>query len=874
MLTCFGKPTEKSGCTFPGRRSPGRCWTSLPTPCRITTNSSWKKEETHDEGKTLSQNILDKLVALGLNDRDIKMRDYPSDGSSGSHYADGSTADYYGILRYARQRGVLGIIVEHAFIDNSHDWNMLSNESTLKAMGEADAAGIAETFGLRRDDKWIKDEKGWKYQIDGITQHGWQRADGVWYWLDSSGYAATGWKKISGTWYYFDESCAMVRGWLELNGVRFYLAYSGAMATGWKQIDGSRYYFDSTGAMKTGWQTISGTRYYLDPETGAMATGWELVEGTWYHFAASGAMERGWLELGSTWYYLDADTGAMATGWRDVSGIRFYFDPETGAMATGWKELSGTWYYLDPSGALRTGWKKLSGIWFYFHPETGAMATGWLDAPDGNRYYFDASGAMRTGWLKLDGTWYYLDESGAMATGMRLIGADVFYFDASGAMKTGWVSIGDYWFYFEGSGAMAYDKWVGDYYLLSDGTMATDMWIDGYYVGPDGKWVPDKQPPEPGPGPDEPMDVDDLIDLYLSFQHFSRAALIDLLVTDDELSLSEEEVAAAVDAYVERTGLDWNEQALAAVKDLLVYNHMSYDRVKFDLVQYYSFTEDEATYAADNCGADWNEQAVLTIEEIYQLNGGSSAPFSPGEVITLLTSPVSDEGGIGFTDEQAAYAVEHMDIDWNAEAVRQAEFMVANPDMYGTVTRAVISDVLESGLFTSEQIDFAIENADIDWVAQAEVSAKELMVGYEEEGTYYWTTRDGLVTDLVDYYEFTQEEAEAGVDAADIDWVNQASRYTMSYIDFDGRVDGYSYAEILDLVIAYFDQKTAEEGIARCNIDWVSEAKAAIQVLIDEGGSWLDTRDGLLQYLVDVRFFTEEEANTAIDELGLTFDSE
>ena len=154
------------------------------------------------------------------------------------------------------------------------------------------------------------------------------------------------------------------------------------------------------------------------------------------------------------------------------------------------------------------------------------------------------------------------------------------------------------------------------------------------------------------------------------------------------------------------------------------------------------------------------------------------------------------------------------------------------------------------------------------------VSAKELMVGYEEEGTYYWTTRDGLVTDLVDYYEFTQEEAEAGVDAADIDWVNQASRYTMSYIDFDGRVDGYSYAVILDLVMAYFDQKTAEEGIARCNIDWVSEAKAAIQVLIDEGSPWLDTRDKLLQYLVDVRLFTTEEANTAIDGLGLTFDSE
>lgn len=690
------------------------------------------------------------------------------------------------------------------------------------------------------------------FDSDGWMLTGWQLVDGTWYYFDGSGAMKTGWINLSGTWFYLDETGAMATGWVNLSDIWFYFDSSGAMRTGWQKIGGNWYYLDSSGAMKTGWLKLGSTWYYLEPGSGRMLTGPQEVAGNLYMFGSSGAMKTGWVQYEGDWYYFDG-SGAAVSGWKKIAGSWYLFDPSSYAMATGWYWVGEDYYYLTSSGAMAIGWEKVDGVW----------------------YYFDDTGLMESDcWLKLGRTWYYLDESGAMATGMRLIGADFFYFDASGAMNTGWVSIGDYWFYFEGSGAMAYDKWVGDYYLLSDGTMATDMWIDGYYVGPDGKWVPDKQPPEPGPGPDEPMDVDDLIEMYLSFQHFSRAALIDLLVTDDELSLSEEEVAAAVDAYVERTGLDWNEQALAAVKDLLVYNHMSYDRVKFDLVQYFSFTEDEATYAADNCGADWNEQAVLTIEEIYQLNGGSSAPFSPGEVITLLTSPVSDEGGIGFTDEQAAYAVEHMDIDWSAEAVRQAEFMVANPDMYGTVSRTVISDVLESGLFTSEQIDFAIENADIDWVAQAEVSAKELMVGYEEEGTYYWTTRDGLVTDLVDYYEFTQEEAEAGVDAADIDWVNQASRYTMSYIDFDGRVNGYSYAEILDLVMAYFDQKTAEEGIARCNIDWVSEAKAAIQVLIDEGSPWLDTRDKLLQYLVDVRLFTTEEANTAIDGLGLTFDSE
>ena len=605
--------------------------------------------------------------------------------------------------------------------------------------------------------------------------------------------------------------------------------------------------------MKTGWVKLSGIWFYLEPGNGRMFTGLQEVAGNLYSFDSSGAMKTGWAQFEGDWYYHDG-SGAAVSGWKKIAGSWYIFDSNSHAMVTGWYQVGEDYYYLTSSGAMAIGWEKVDGVW----------------------YYFDDTGLMESDrWMKLGGTWYFFDGSGAMLTGINMIGADVYYFDASGAMKTGWININDYWFYFEASGTMAHDKWVGDYFLQSDGTMAIDMWIGDYYVGPDGKWVPDKQPPEPGPGPDEPMDIDDIIEMHLlSYRYCSRAALIDQLVFDESLSLSEEEAAAAVDAYAERTGFDWNEQALAAAKNLLEYSHVSYDNLKMSLVLYYLFSEDEATFAANNCGADWNEQAVLTIEEIYELNGWSSTPISPREVIMLLTSPVSDEGGIGFTDEQAAYAVEHMDIDWSAEVVRRAEYMTANPDMYGTVTRVVLRALLESDLFTAEQVDLAMESADIDWIAQAKISAKELMVTYEEEGTYYWITRDELISYLIDYYEFTREEAEAGVDAADIDWANQASRCAMGLIDFDDIADGYSYAETLDHVMYAFDRETAEEGIARCNIDWVSEAKAAIQVLIDEDSSWLVTREALLQYLVDIRLFTTEEANTAIDELDLTFDSE
>ena len=43
-----------------------------------------------------------------------------ADGSK-YEYADGSSGDYYGIIRHSKNAGFPGIIVEHAFIDNEDD---------------------------------------------------------------------------------------------------------------------------------------------------------------------------------------------------------------------------------------------------------------------------------------------------------------------------------------------------------------------------------------------------------------------------------------------------------------------------------------------------------------------------------------------------------------------------------------------------------------------------------------------------------------------------------------------------------------------------------------------------------------------------------
>lgn len=100
-----------------------------------------------NNGKILAEHILNQLVALGLKNNGVQIRN----SENGSTYADGSLADYYAVIKHAKKRGIPGIIVEHAFISNGSDIaNHLSNEEQLRQLGMADARGIAEYFGLKK----------------------------------------------------------------------------------------------------------------------------------------------------------------------------------------------------------------------------------------------------------------------------------------------------------------------------------------------------------------------------------------------------------------------------------------------------------------------------------------------------------------------------------------------------------------------------------------------------------------------------------------------------------------------------------------------------------------------------------------------------
>lgn len=103
------------------------------------------------EGGALASQILSQLTALGLHDRGTKVRSC-QDRVPEYQYADGSQADYYAVIRNCKKAGILAIIVEHAFITSPSDVsNFLSTDEKLKSLGVADATGIAQYYGLKKE---------------------------------------------------------------------------------------------------------------------------------------------------------------------------------------------------------------------------------------------------------------------------------------------------------------------------------------------------------------------------------------------------------------------------------------------------------------------------------------------------------------------------------------------------------------------------------------------------------------------------------------------------------------------------------------------------------------------------------------------------
>ena len=366
-----------------------------------------------NEGKLLAQSIQNELVALGLYDRGIHIRN----SGNNSTYPDGSLQDYYAVIWKSKRAGFPGIIVEHAFIDNANDFSsFLSSDEKLERLGKADATGILKYLGAGKGE-WKQDKSGWKYQysIGGFATNKWEFIDGYWYYFDESGYRKTGFYNISGVKYYFDEDGRMSIGWKKVNNVYYYFNASGAMQTGWVKPYDTWYYLNQDGVMQTGWLRFTDVTYYLD-ESGALVEGWRWIDGKCYYFKSGGSMAR------DTWIgdsYVDKD-GVWIEGktknqakWIQVGNEKWYRHADGSYTRSNWEKIDGKWYFFDQNGWLkRSCWVKPYDTWYYVDSE-GVMQTGWLKLTEGT-YYLDESGALVEGWRVIDGTMCYFRSGGSL----------------------------------------------------------------------------------------------------------------------------------------------------------------------------------------------------------------------------------------------------------------------------------------------------------------------------------------------------------------------------------------------------------------------------------------------------------------------------
>ena len=294
----------------------------------IVPNNNWKPQVA-SEGRELAQAILNELKSVGVSMRPTAI--YSRDTTISEYYEDGSKSDYFSVQIYAKEAGIPGIIVEHAFLTNSGDVNnYLNSEAGLKKLGVADATGIAKYLGV------------------------------------SMATADTGWRTIDGNTYYY---------------------VNGQPVTGERQIGGYWYYFDSNGIMQTGFVDLGHKVVYYNGY-GRMQYGEQHIDGYWYFFdRGSGAMERGFVDLGHKVVYYNGE-GHMLYGEQQIDGYWYFFDRDSGAMQRGFVDLGHKVVYYNGDGHMQYGEQQIDGNWYYFDTGSGAMQTNTII----NGKYYDKKG--------------------------------------------------------------------------------------------------------------------------------------------------------------------------------------------------------------------------------------------------------------------------------------------------------------------------------------------------------------------------------------------------------------------------------------------------------------------------------------------------
>jgi predicted transcriptional regulator len=105
----------------------------------------------------------------------------------------------------------------------------------------------------------------------------------------------------------------------------------------------------------------------------------------------------------------------------------------------------------------------------------------------------------------------------------------------------------------------------------------------------------------------------------------------------------------------------------------------------------------------------------------------------------------------GFSESDARYAISHLDVNWNDQAVKMAKSYLN----YSAFSKSGLKGQLEYEKFTESEAEYAVNHITVNWYDQAYKKAKEYL-------RYSSFSRSGLIAQL-EYEGFTTEEAQYAV---------------------------------------------------------------------------------------------------------------
>ena len=148
-------------------------------------------------GEQVAQRIVDKLAGAGfVGDNKI------SRGVKVSNE-----------LYELKQTKMAAVIVEVCFVEATGDVELYKSLGHKK-IGQLIASGIDSRVSLVYKPKWVKNSKGWWYDLGDGTYptNKWMKINNEWYWFDEKGYAyEEKWLNYKNKWYWFNKDCKMVK---------------------------------------------------------------------------------------------------------------------------------------------------------------------------------------------------------------------------------------------------------------------------------------------------------------------------------------------------------------------------------------------------------------------------------------------------------------------------------------------------------------------------------------------------------------------------------------------------------------------------------------------------------------------------------------